>query len=58
MSKYWKLKETGANCKVVFVSTDNSVQNILRKIKKASKMILRIFWSLEPKFISAGETRH
>ena len=38
MSKDKKLKVTGASLKLAFVFTDNPVQNILRKIKKSSKV--------------------
>ena len=34
LSKYWYLKETGANYKLVFLFKDNSLQNTLGKIKK------------------------
>lgn len=34
MSKDGKLKGSGTNCKLVFVSIDNPVKNISRKIKK------------------------
>ena len=38
MSKYWSLKGTGVSYELAFVSKDNPVQNILRKIKKSSKV--------------------
>ena len=34
LSKYWSLKETGANYMLVFLFKDNSLQNTLGKIKK------------------------
>lgn len=36
MSKCWIFKETGMSYKLVLVSTDNLVQDILRKVKKSS----------------------
>ena len=37
MPKYCSLKETWVSYKLVFVSKDESVLNILREIKKSSK---------------------
>ena len=36
MSKDLKLNKTGASCKLLFLSEDNLVQNILKKTKKSS----------------------
>ena len=38
MSKDLKLNKTGASCKIPFLSGNNSVQNILKKTKKSSKV--------------------
>ena len=59
----WNLKGTGVSCKLAFFSTDKPVQDILRKIKKSSKvrqnrktlwLFLRIFWSLVPEIYFHG----
>ena len=65
MPKYCSLKETWVSYKLVFVSKDKSVLNILREIKKSSKFrktkklwyqFLTFFQSQCQKFIFAGET--
>ena len=63
ISKYWSLKETGVSYKLAFVSK-SFVENILRKIKKSSKVrqeqntlisVFAYFWAPAPKFISVGQ---
>ena len=38
MSKDWKVKETGASCKLVFVSTDNPVKKLWEKLRNQAKL--------------------
>ena len=38
MSKYWHLKKTEVSFKLAFVSTDNLVQNILKKLRKQANL--------------------
>ena len=38
MSKYWYLKKTEVSFKLAFVSTDNLVQNILKKLRKQANL--------------------
>ena len=60
MSKDWKVKETGASCKLVFVSTDNPVKELWEKLRNQAKLdkiekidicVLCIFWALLQLFV-------